>query len=65
MIIDFHSHSYFSDGVLSPKEVIQLASEAGCDFFSLEVYFNFQAGFATFNICFCKVFVFKFKLSVS
>jgi 3',5'-nucleoside bisphosphate phosphatase len=35
MKIDLHSHSYYSDGVLSPREVIRLASEAGCDLFSL------------------------------
>jgi len=35
MKIDFHSHSYYSDGVLSPSEVIKLADEAGCDLFSL------------------------------
>jgi predicted metal-dependent phosphoesterase TrpH len=33
--VDLHNHSYYSDGVLSPREVVGLASEAGCDLFSL------------------------------
>jgi len=32
---DLHNHSYYSDGVLSPSEVVRLASQAGCDLFSL------------------------------
>jgi len=35
MKADLHNHSYFSDGVLSPSEVIKLASDASCDLFSL------------------------------
>jgi len=35
MKIDLHSHSYYSDGVLSPSELIRHASEADCDLFSL------------------------------
>jgi len=35
MRADLHNHSYFSDGVLSPSEVVRLASDAGCDIFSL------------------------------
>jgi predicted metal-dependent phosphoesterase TrpH len=35
MKVDLHSHSYFSDGVLSPSEVVKLAGDAGCDLFSL------------------------------
>jgi len=35
MKADLHNHSYFSDGVLSPTEVVQLASQAECDLFSL------------------------------
>ena len=35
MKVDFHSHSYYSDGLLSPAKVIELASKAGCDLFSL------------------------------
>jgi hypothetical protein len=35
MKADLHNHSYFSDGVLSPSEVVWLASDAGCDLFSL------------------------------
>jgi len=35
MKADLHNHSYFSDGTLSPIEVVKLASEAGCDLFSL------------------------------
>ena len=35
MKADLHNHSYYSDGVLSPSEVVTLAYEAGCDLFSL------------------------------
>ena len=35
MKVDLHNHSYFSDGVLSPSEIVRLASDAGCDLFSL------------------------------
>ena len=35
MRADLHNHSYFSDGFLSPTEVVRLASEANCDLFSL------------------------------
>ena len=35
MKVDLHNHSYYSDGVLSPREVVRLASSAGCDLFSL------------------------------
>jgi predicted metal-dependent phosphoesterase TrpH len=35
MKVDLHNHSYFSDGFLSPKEIVKLASEANCDLFSL------------------------------
>jgi 3',5'-nucleoside bisphosphate phosphatase len=35
MKADLHNHSYYSDGYLSPKEVVKLASKAGCDVFSL------------------------------
>ena len=35
MKADLHNHSYFSDGVLSPKELVRIASKAGCDLFSL------------------------------
>jgi len=35
MKVDLHNHSYYSDGVLSPTEVIKLASKAECDLFSL------------------------------
>ena len=35
MKADLHNHSYYSDGVLSPCEVVRLASKAGCDLFSL------------------------------
>ena len=35
MKADLHNHSYFSDGALSPAEVVGLASDAGCDLFSL------------------------------
>jgi len=35
MKIDLHNHSYYSDGVLSPSEVVRLAKEQGCDVFAL------------------------------
>ena len=35
MKADLHNHSYFSDGVLSPTEIVRLASHANCDLFSL------------------------------
>ena len=35
MKADLHNHSYFSDCVLSPSGVVKLASDAGCDLFSL------------------------------
>ena len=35
MQIDLHTHSYYSDGLLSPKEVVIKAVNAGCNFFSL------------------------------
>ena len=35
MNIDLHTHSYYSDGLLSPKDVVKKAVNAGCDFFSL------------------------------
>ena len=35
MKADLHNHSYYSDGVLSPAEVVRLACQAECDLFSL------------------------------
>ena len=35
MKADLHNHSYYSDGALSPKELVTLAKESGCDMFSL------------------------------
>jgi hypothetical protein len=35
MKADLHNHSYFSDGFLSPRQVVSLASDANCDLFSL------------------------------
>lgn len=35
MLIDLHSHSYYSDGVLSPASLVRLAHEASCDVFAL------------------------------
>jgi len=35
MKVDLHNHSYYSDGVLSPSEVVRLADEADCDLFAL------------------------------
>jgi 3',5'-nucleoside bisphosphate phosphatase len=35
MKADLHNHSYYSDGILSPIELVRIASKASCDFFSL------------------------------
>jgi len=35
MKVDLHNHSYYSDGVLSPAEVVRLADEANCNLFAL------------------------------
>ena len=35
MKADLHNHSYYSDGLLSPIELVRLASKASCDLFSL------------------------------
>ena len=35
MKADLHNHSYYSDGVLSPKELVIIANDVGCDLFSL------------------------------
>jgi len=35
MKVDLHNHSYYSDGVFSPSEVVRFADEAGCDLFAL------------------------------
>ena len=35
MKVDLHNHSYYSDGVLSPSEVVRLADAANCDLFAL------------------------------
>ena len=33
MKVDLHSHSYYSDGVFSPKEVVDFSDSAGCSLF--------------------------------
>ncbi|NYT52840.1 MAG: PHP domain-containing protein [Candidatus Vesicomyosocius endoextente] len=35
MVIDLHNHSYYSDGVLSPTEVVRLANKQNCDMVAL------------------------------
>ena len=35
MNIDLHTHSYYSDGLLSPKDIVRKAVNADCSFFSL------------------------------
>ena len=35
MKVDLHNHSYYSDGVFSPSEIVRLADEADCDLFAL------------------------------
>jgi len=35
MKADLHNHSYYSDGVFSPSEVVRYANNAGCELFAL------------------------------
>ena len=35
MKADLHNHSYFSDGFLSPRDLVRLASDVNCDLFAL------------------------------
>jgi len=35
MKVDLHNHSYYSDGVFSPTDVVRLADEADCNLFAL------------------------------
>lgn len=35
IMIDLHNHSYYSDGVLSPSEIVCLAKNSGCSVFAL------------------------------
>lgn len=35
MVVDLHNHSYYSDGVLSPSELLQLAKKQSCALFAL------------------------------
>jgi predicted metal-dependent phosphoesterase TrpH len=35
MRVDLHNHSNYSDGILSPTELVRMACSAGCDLFSL------------------------------
>ena len=35
MKVDLHNHSYYSDGVFSPTEIVKLADEADCNLFAL------------------------------
>jgi len=35
MKVDLHNHSYYSDGVFSPSDVVRLADKANCDLFAL------------------------------
>ncbi len=35
MKVDLHNHSYYSDGVFSPSEVVRFSEEADCDLFAL------------------------------
>jgi len=35
MKVDLHCHSYYSDGVYSPSEVVEFANQAKCNLFSL------------------------------
>ena len=38
MKADLHNHSYYSDGVFSPSEVVRFADDAGCDLFDLTAH---------------------------
>lgn len=35
IIVDLHNHSYYSDGVLSPNELVYLAKKQNCNIFAL------------------------------
>lgn len=35
MLADLHSHSYYSDGIFSPTQLVNMAKNANCDLFSL------------------------------
>ena len=35
IIVDLHNHSYYSDGVLSPTQLLRLAKKQNCDIFAL------------------------------
>ena len=35
MKVDLHNHSYYSDGLFSPSEVVEYADKTGCDLFAL------------------------------
>ena len=43
MKIELHTHSYYSDGVLSPKEIVEKAVNAKCDFLSLTDHDSVEA----------------------
>jgi len=43
VIVDLHSHSYYSDGTLSPKSLIELAEQKGVEIFSITDHDNVDA----------------------
>jgi len=50
MIVDLHTHSYYSDGVLSPKDILKKAVNAGCHFLSLTDHDSIE-GLKEASIC--------------
>ena len=50
MIVDLHTHSYYSDGVLSPKDIVMKAVDNGCDFLSLTDHDSVE-GLTEASIC--------------
>lgn len=43
MIVDFHCHSYYSDGSLTPQQLIQLAEQKGIELFAITDHDNCHA----------------------
>jgi len=50
MIVDLHTHSYYSDGVLSPKDIVMKAVNAGCHYLSLTDHDSVE-GLSEASIC--------------
>jgi len=50
MIVDLHTHSYYSDGVLSPKDIVMKAVNNGCHYLSLTDHDSLE-GLKEASIC--------------